>query len=121
VSNALLATPTFSSATSVPFPTILAGALNIVSYRRRMQSEARKFFCYACLRQATNGIEEARQYSIFADGILQDRCFVLSSYETVLLAHRIRALDAEDADVEKNSKTTARSERKSAKFDKGLI
>jgi hypothetical protein len=65
---------------------------------------------FAELRQVTNELEEARQYSIFADGIQQDRCFLLSSYESVLLAHRIRALDVEDADVEKKRKTTARSE-----------
>ena len=62
------------------------------------------------LRQATNELEEARQYSILADGIQQDRCFLLSSYESVLLARRIRALDVKDADVEKNRKTIARSE-----------
>jgi hypothetical protein len=65
---------------------------------------------FAELRQATKELEEARQYSILADGIQQDRCFLLSSYESVLLAHRIRALDVEDAEVEKNRKTTARSE-----------
>ena len=65
---------------------------------------------FAELRQLTNEIEEARQYSILADDIQQDRCFLLLSYESVLLAHRIRALDVEDAEVEKNRKTTARSE-----------
>jgi len=67
-------------------------ALQIVSYRND-----------ACR-------SEARQYSILANGIQQDRCFLLSSYESVLLAHPIRALDVEDADVEKNRKTIARSE-----------
>ena len=65
---------------------------------------------FAELRQLTNEIEEARQYSILADDIQQDRCFLLLSYESVLLAHPTRALDVEDADVEKNRKTTARSE-----------
>jgi hypothetical protein len=65
---------------------------------------------FADLRQVTNEIEEAHQYSILADGIQQDRCFLLSSHESVLRAHRIRALDVEDADVEKNRKVTARSE-----------
>ena len=65
---------------------------------------------FAELRQVTNELEEAHQYSILADGIQQDRCFLLSSDESVLLAHRIRALDVEDADVEKNRKTTARPE-----------
>jgi len=65
---------------------------------------------FAELRQVTNEIEEARQYSILANRIQQDRGFLLSSYESVLLAHPIRALDVEDADVEKNRKTTARSE-----------
>jgi hypothetical protein len=65
---------------------------------------------FAELRQVTSELEETRQYSILADRIQQDRCFLLSSYESVLLAHRIRALDVEDADVEKNRKTTARSE-----------
>lgn len=54
---------------------------------------------FADLRQVTNELEEARQYSILADGIQQDRCFLLSSYESVLLAHRIRAHDVENADV----------------------
>ena len=62
---------------------------------------------FAELRQATNELEEARHYSILADGIQQDRCFPLSSYESVLLAHPIRALDVDDADVEKNRKTIA--------------
>jgi len=65
---------------------------------------------FAELRQVTNELEEAHQYSILADGIQQDRCFLLSSYESVSLAHPIRALDVEDADVEKNRKTIARSE-----------
>ncbi|HLJ92294.1 MAG TPA: hypothetical protein VKU02_03790 [Gemmataceae bacterium] len=63
---------------------------------------------FADLRQVTNETEEA--YSFLVDGIQQDRCFPLSPYESVLLAHQIRALDVEDADVEKNRKTTARSE-----------
>jgi len=33
---------------------------------------------FAELRQVTNELEEARQYSILADGN-QDRCFLLSS------------------------------------------
>jgi len=65
---------------------------------------------FAKLRQATNELVEARQYSILADGTQQDRCFLLSSYESVSFAHPIRALDVEDADVEKNRKTTTRSE-----------
>ena len=65
---------------------------------------------FAELRQVTNELEEAHQYSILADGIQQDRCFLLSSYESVLLAHPIRALDVEAADVEKKRKTTDRSE-----------
>jgi len=66
---------------------------------------------FAELRQATNELEEARHYSILANGIQQDRCFLSSSYESVLLAHRIHALDVvEDADSEKNRKTDARSE-----------
>jgi hypothetical protein len=65
---------------------------------------------FAGLRQVTNEIEEARQYPILADRIQQDRCFLLSSYESVLVAHPIRALGVEDADVEKNRKTTASSE-----------
>jgi hypothetical protein len=65
---------------------------------------------FAELRQVTNEIEEARQYSILANGIQQDRCFLLLSYESVLLAHPIRALDVEAADVEKKRKTTTRSE-----------
>jgi hypothetical protein len=52
----------------------------------------------------TNELEKARQYSILADGIQQDRCFLLSSYESVLLAHPIRALDAEDVDVERTGR-----------------
>ena len=76
--------------------------------RKRASNSATLIF--ADLRQATNELEEARQYSILADGIQQDRCFLLLSYESVLLAHRIRALDVEDADVEKNRKTIARSE-----------
>jgi len=43
---------------------------------------------FAELRQVTNELEEARQYSILEDGMQQDRCFLLSSYESVLLAHR---------------------------------
>jgi hypothetical protein len=62
---------------------------------------------FAELRQVTNGIEEARQYSILADDIQQDRCFLLPPHESISLAHRIRALDVEDADVEKHRKTTA--------------
>jgi hypothetical protein len=65
---------------------------------------------FADLSQVPNELEAARQYSILADGIQQDRCFHLSPYESVLLAHRIRALDVEEADVEKNRKTSARSE-----------
>ena len=65
---------------------------------------------FADLRQATDEIEEARQYSILANRVQQDRCFLLSSCESVLLAHPIRALDVEDADVEKNRKIAARSE-----------
>jgi hypothetical protein len=65
---------------------------------------------FAELRQVTNELEEARQYSILVDVIQQDRCFLLSSHESVLLAHRIRALDVEDVDVERNRKTTDRSE-----------
>jgi hypothetical protein len=34
---------------------------------------------FAELRQVTNELEEARQHSILADGIQQDRCFLLSS------------------------------------------
>ena len=62
---------------------------------------------FADLRQVTNGIEEAHQYSILADDIQQDRCFLLPPYESISLAHLIRALDVEDADVEKHRKTTA--------------
>jgi hypothetical protein len=62
---------------------------------------------FAEIRQATNELEEARHYSILADGIQQDRCFLLLSYESVFLAHPIRALDVDDADVEKNVKTIA--------------
>jgi hypothetical protein len=76
--------------------------------RKRASNSATLIF--ADLRQATNELEEARQYSILADGIQQDRCFLLLSYESVLLAHRIRALEFEDGDVEKNRKTIARSE-----------
>jgi hypothetical protein len=65
---------------------------------------------FAEIRQVTNELERARQYSILAHVIQQDRCFLLSSHESVLLARRIRALDVADADVEKNRKTTARSE-----------
>jgi hypothetical protein len=46
---------------------------------------------FADLRQVTNELEEARQYSILADGIQQDRSFLLSSYESVLLAPNSRA------------------------------
>jgi hypothetical protein len=42
---------------------------------------------FAELRQVTNELEEARQYSILADGNQQDRCFLLAPYESVLLAH----------------------------------
>ena len=59
---------------------------------------------FAELRQITNELEEARQSSILADGIQQDRCFLLSSYESVLLARPTRALDVEAADVEKKRK-----------------
>jgi len=38
---------------------------------------------FADLRQVTNEPDEARQYSIFADDIQQDRCFLLPSYESV--------------------------------------
>jgi hypothetical protein len=65
---------------------------------------------FAELRLLTNELEEARQYSLVAYGVQQDRCFLLSSYDSLLLARRIRALDVADADVEKNRKTTARSE-----------
>jgi hypothetical protein len=65
---------------------------------------------FAEFRQVTNELEEARQYSILADSIQQDRCFLLSSYESVLLAHRIRGLHVEDAAVEKHRMTIARSE-----------
>jgi hypothetical protein len=41
---------------------------------------------FAELRQLTNEIEEARQYLILAGGNQQNRCFLLSSYESVLLA-----------------------------------
>ena len=61
---------------------------------------------FADLRQVTNEIEEAHQYSIHADAIQQDRCFLLSSYGSTSLANPI-ALDVEDADVEKHTKTTA--------------
>jgi hypothetical protein len=62
---------------------------------------------FADQRQVTNEIEEAHQYSILTDYIQQDRSVLLPSYESTSLAHPIRALDVEDADVEKHSKTTA--------------
>src|ERR1700686_4484202 len=42
---------------------------------------------FADLPQVTNGIAEAHQYSILADDVQQDRCFLLSSYESTSLAH----------------------------------
>jgi hypothetical protein len=47
---------------------------------------------FAKFRLATNELEEARQYSILADGNQQDRCFLLPSYESVLLAHTMARL-----------------------------
>jgi hypothetical protein len=47
---------------------------------------------FAKFRLVTNELEEARQYSILADGNQQDRCFLLSSYESVLLAHTMARL-----------------------------
>jgi hypothetical protein len=44
---------------------------------------------FADLRQVTNGIAEAHQCSILADDVQQDRCFLLSSYESTSLAHPI--------------------------------
>ncbi|MGA7073539.1 hypothetical protein [Bradyrhizobium sp.] len=55
---------------------------------------------FADLRQVTNEIEEAHLCSILADGIEQDRRFLLSLYESTSLAHN-SALDVEDVDVEK--------------------
>jgi len=59
---------------------------------------------FAKLRQLTNELEEAHEPSMLAVGIQQDRCFLLSSYESVLLARPTRALDVEAADVEKKRK-----------------
>ena len=42
---------------------------------------------FADLRQVTNEIEEAHQYSNLADAIQRDRCLLLSSYESVSLAY----------------------------------
>jgi hypothetical protein len=44
---------------------------------------------FADLRQITNGIAEARQYSIQADDVQLDRCFLLSWYESTSLARPI--------------------------------
>jgi len=62
---------------------------------------------FADLRQVTNEIEEAHQYSILADDVQQDRCFLLTSYESTSLAHPMGARDVEDAGVEKHRKTNA--------------
>jgi hypothetical protein len=47
---------------------------------------------FAELRQVTTEIEEARQHPILADRIRQDRCFLLSSYASILLAHPMARL-----------------------------
>jgi hypothetical protein len=44
---------------------------------------------FADLRRITNGIVEARRYSILADDVRLDRCFLLSSYESTSLARPI--------------------------------
>jgi hypothetical protein len=100
---------------TVSQPTILSSdALKLRAIAMMNADQKRASFSamlvFAELRQLTNEDEDARQSSILADGIQQDRCFLLSSYESVLLVHRIRALDVEDADVETNRKTIARSE-----------
>jgi hypothetical protein len=91
-------TPTFSSTASVfsadnpggrPYRWWAIAMMNADQKRASFSAT----LVFAELRQLTNEIEEARQYSIITNGIQQDRCFLLSSYESVLLAHRIRALD----------------------------
>ena len=66
-----------------------AGALSAIAMMNAGRKRARisAALVLADLRQVTNEIEEAHQYSILADAIQRDRCFLLSSYESVSLAY----------------------------------
>lgn len=77
---------------AVAQPTILAGMPYILSAIAMMNAGQKRVsisatLVFADLRQVTNELEEAHQYSIFADEIQQDRSVLLPSYASPSLAH----------------------------------
>lgn len=90
-----------------------ANARNCKRSHDQCRSEARKYFCYACLRRPEPGYEWDRGSAQIFD---PRRCHPTASlFSFVVVGVNIacapnHALDVEDADVEKHRKTTNRGQ-----------